>query len=71
MIAPISKKLKFVFATDNTLTIQCEKKLNYLGMGLDFTEKFKVEINMIKNNKAMLKDIPEKMIDWSNTLAEI
>jgi len=70
VVTSIIKKLESVFAKDAPLTIHCGKKLDYLGMGLDFSEKGKVGINMIKNIKATLKDMPEDMDVWANIPAE-
>ena len=65
----IKKKLESVFAKDAHLTIQRGKNLDYLGMGLDFSEKDKVGTDKIKNIKAMLKDMPKDMDNWENTPA--
>ena len=65
----IIKKIEAVFANDDLLSIQRGKKLDYLGMDLDFGEKGKVGIGMAKIIKAMLQDMPEDMNGWANTPA--
>ena len=69
VVTSIIKKLESIFVKDTPLTIQRVKKLIYLGMELNIRGKVKVDIDMINNIEAMLKDISENMDRWENTPA--